>query len=87
MCNSRSELAEQAERVEHARRSFAELLPGADVVWGFTAERDGLYVIEQLNFKNIKEVRMIGFFEPIVNTVVDRLVLKYSGHVYQGEEV
>jgi hypothetical protein len=73
--------------VEHARGSFAELFPGAYMVWGFTAERDGLNVIEKLNFKNIKQVRMIGFFEPIVNTVVDSLVLKYSGHVYQSEEV
>ncbi len=57
------------------------------MVWGFTAERDSLNVIEKLNFKNIKQVGMIGFFEPIINTVVDSLVLKYSGHVYQGEEV
>jgi hypothetical protein len=53
MCNCRGELAEQAEGVKHARRSFAELLPSADVVWSLAAERDSLNIIEEFNFKNI----------------------------------
>ena len=48
------QLSEKTESVKHAGRSFAELLPGADVVWGFTTESNGVDVFQHLNFENVK---------------------------------
>ena len=48
------QLSEKTESVKHAGWSFAELLPGADVVWGFTTESNSVDVIQHLNFENVK---------------------------------
>lgn len=74
------QLPEQTQRVEHRHRSFAELLPHADVLRSLRLERHRIYVVQEVGLAHeVEQVGVVYALQRLDVVVEDELLADRHG--------
>ena len=74
------QLPEQTQRVEHRHRSFAELLPHADVLRSLRLERHRIYVLQEVGLAHeVEQVGVVDALQRLDVVVEDELLADRHG--------